>query len=410
MIPVFDSFQFSFDLVVLLAILVPALSLVRGGFGRRALISLSGVYLLFLIAPRLAVFHVLFWLLIAAVQPLVSRTGETKAGPWVLGGALLAPLVPVVLWKVWPVEFVVEFNVLSNGIIRQLSSWLTVVDLTAPIIGPVGLSFSAFRAADLLIKSNLGLVDRLSPGRVLAYGSFAPLLTVGPIATYGEVAKTLEQRVPIDPRRGVDGTLHIVAGLVKLWVVAAPLAWSTEIFAVADSNSVPRLWIGLIAYGWYFYANFAGYSDIAVGAGRLMGGNIQENFARPYFQTSPSAFWNSWHISLTRFLRVNVFTPITMGRPSRQAAAAMLTMLLIGLWHGVNLAAVVFGLYHGVSLLIHRRVSAARPAPADRPMVVRVGLSAAIFIWFTLSLPLIELDLGEAADFYRALLVGGRFT
>ena len=88
----------------------------------------------------------------------------------------------------------------------------------------------------------------------------------------------------------------------------------------------------------------------------------------------------------------------------------MLTMLLIGLWHGVNLAAVVFGLYHGVSLLIHRRVSAARPAPADRPMVVRVGLSAAIFIWFTLSLPLIELDLGEAADFYRALLVGGRFT
>jgi D-alanyl-lipoteichoic acid acyltransferase DltB (MBOAT superfamily) len=287
-----------------------------------------------------------------------------------------------------------------------ISSWLASVDLTADIIGPIGLSFAAFRAADLLIKSNLGLVDRLSPGRVFSYGLFAPLLVVGPIATYGEVGATIEERVALDRTRVIDGVLHLASGLVKIWVLALPLAWSTDIFRVADYNSAPQLWIALIAFGWYFYLNFAGYSDLAVGIARLMGGDVKENFDRPYFRTDPNAFWNSWHISLTRFLRTNVFTPIAAGRPNRQTFATMVTMLFIGLWHGIGVATLLFGLYHGISLVAHRRLQARRGVARNTGPVMHVLKSSAVFMWFTISLPMIELPFRELGPFYRTLLPG----
>ena len=406
MIPVFNAFDFFQDLLVLMVVLLPLVAIVRTGGFRQALFILSGLYLLFLIAPRLALFHLVLWAAVALVQPVVSATGERRGGLWVLFAALAVPIVPLVAWKVWPIAFVVDLNVATNEVIRRLSSWLTVVDLSAPIIGPIGLSFSAFRAADMLVKSNLGLVPRLGPGRVLGYGLFAPTLVVGPIATYDEVSATLDARVPIDRPRLLDGALHLMSGITKLWVLAYPLAWSADVFAAAPHNALWRVWVALVVYGWYFYLNFAGYSDLAVGAGRLLGADLKENFAWPYLQTTPNDFWNSWHISLTRFLRINVFTPLTMSRQGRQRFGIMLTMLLIGLWHGVNTAAIAFGLYHGLTLVGHRWLVGVRPPAEAPPLGLRIIKSVGIFFWFTLSLPLLTLSLGDAAQFYRTLVLG----
>jgi D-alanyl-lipoteichoic acid acyltransferase DltB (MBOAT superfamily) len=308
----------------------------------------------------------------------------------------------MVLWKVWPIDFVIQFNVLTHDAVAWPSTWLEAIDFTAPILAPIGLSFGAFRAADLLVRSNLGLVDRLSAGRVLATGLFPPLLVVGPIASFDETEQTIDHPVPLERDRFVSGASQILTGLFKVFVIAYLLDWSTEIFAFYGDNAPWRLWVGLIAFTWFFYVNFAGYSDMAIGAGTLLGADLRPNFDRPYLQTTPAAFWNSWHISLTRFLRINVYTPLVAGHPRRQYLGTTITMLLIALWHGVTWATVVFGLYHAAFLVGHRMLSQRRP-PSPSP-VLRVAKSVGIFAWFGLSLPLLHLPLDRTVDFYRAML------
>jgi alginate O-acetyltransferase complex protein AlgI len=401
-IPVFDSFEYFASLFPILVLLVPALLVVRVAPARQAVLAGTGLYLLVLIAPRLALFHLVFWLAVSALQPLVSATGERRGGLTILWTALGITLLPVVLWKVWPIGFVVDFNVWTNAVLRRAGSWTEALDFTAAIVAPIGLSFGSFRAADLLIKSNLGLVDRLGPGRVLAYGLFPPLLVVGPIASYDETEATLARRVEVDRGRALRGTLQILVGLFKVFVIAYLLDWSVNIFAFYADNPAWRLWLGLVAFTWFFYVNFSGYSDMAIGGGTLLGADLRPNFDRPYQQTTPAAFWNSWHISLTRFLRINVFTPLVAGRPRRQYLATTITMMLIALWHGVTWATLVFGLYHSAALVGHRLLERRRPPSSTTG--IRWLKSVAVFTWFGLSLPLLQLGLRDALDFYGAML------
>ena len=404
MIPVYDSFDWFSSLLPLLVVLVPLLLVVRWGGVRRGLVIVAGVYLLALVAPRLALFHLAFWLVVTALQPIVSVTAERARGLWVLWGALAVTLLPMLAWKIWPETFVVEMNIWTNAVFRGTSDLAEAIDFTAPIIAPIGLSFSSFRAADLLIKSNLGLVDRLSPGRTMAYGVFPPLLVVGPIASYDEVAGTLDRPVPLTSDRAVRGGAQILVGMFKVFVLAFLLAWSGDIFTFFADNAVWQIWVALIAFTWFFYVNFAGYSDMAIGAAHLMGANLRPNFDSPYATTNPAEFWNSWHISLTRFLRTNVYTAMVGRRAERQYAATTITMVLIGLWHSITWASFVFGLYHAASLVGHRIVE--RRRPADPRPAWRFAKPVIVFVWFALSLPLLRLDLGEALDFYAAL-VGG---
>ena len=401
MIPVFDSFDWFADLLPALLLVVPALVFLRHGPARRALLAAAGLYLFALVAPRLALVHLALWAVTAALQPLVAATGERRSGTWVLGGSLALLLAPMVAWKVWPAPFVIALNEWSNAVLR-LSDHVEAIDFTAPIVAAIGISFSTFRAADLIVKSNLGLVGRLSPGRVLAYGLFPPLQVVGPIASYDEVAATLERPVRVDAPRLTAGAAQILTGLFKVFVVAYALGWSGSMFDVFETNAPWRLWVGLVAFTWFFYVNFAGYSDLAIGIGRLLGAELRPNFDAPYLKTNPTTFWNSWHMSLTRFLRANLFTPLVGRHANRQAAATMLTMLLIGLWHSVTWASAAFGVYHGISLVLHRRLERRRPPTPGAAW--RALKPVAVFVWFALSLPLLQLGLRDALSFYAALV------
>lgn len=400
MIPPYDSFDWFASLLPLLIVLVPLLIVVRVGGWRRAIIALSGIYLLALIAPRLAIVHLAIWLVVAALVPLVGRTGERRSGPYVLTFALLMVLAPMIAWKMWPIDFIIQMNVWSNRPFR-LVDLPAAIDFTAPIIAPIGLSFSAFRAADLVVKSNLGLVTA-SPGRVLAYGLFPSLLVVGPIASYDEVAATLDHPVPLTSDRAFDGLGLILSGLFKVFVLAYLLSWSADIFGAYEVNDTWRVWASLIAFAWFFYLNFAGYSDLAIGTGHLLGASLRPNFDWPYTKSNPSSFWNSWHISLTRFLRVNVFTPIVAGKPQRQFFATMVLMVSIGLWHAITWASLLFGIYHGVSLIAHRLAERRRPPSADPTW--NVVKPVFVFLWYALSLPLLQLDVGDAVEFYGTLI------
>lgn len=406
--PAFDSFSYFQDLLPGLLIFAPALALLRWGAPRRVLIAVVGLYLLFLIAPRLALFYLVFWLAVLGLQQVLARSAGHRRELVVLWLGLAAALLPMVAWKLAPVPFVVKFNLWSNEALRHGSIWLTLMDLARPIIIPIGLSFATFRALDLLIKSNLGLVEPLSPGRVLAFGLFPPLQIVGPIAEYYEVEPALAAKVPIDRRRVVEGGLLILSGLAKVFVGAYPLKWSTSILTLWRYSSAPRLWLGVVAYAWFFYLNFAGYSDLAIGAGRWLGADLRPNFNRPFFQRSPTAFWNSWHISLTAFMRRNVFTPLGGMRQHHQRFALVVTMVLIALWHDINWSTLVFGLYHAIGLLAHR--SALRRRPPRTGPVLNVAKPLAVFVWFAVSLPLLSMPLGDAASLYRSVIFGGRLS
>jgi D-alanyl-lipoteichoic acid acyltransferase DltB (MBOAT superfamily) len=399
-IPSYDSFDWFSNLLPLLFVLVPIAAFVGRGPLRRAALVLAGLGLFAMVAPRLALFHLAFWVMVAALQPLVAASGERRSGPAVLWGALLATLLPMLAWKLWPIDVVIRLNLWGNHALGAVSDLAEAIDYSAPLVAAIGLSFSAFRAADLLIKSNLGLVDRLTPGRVLAYGLFPPLLVVGPIASYDETAHTLEHAVPVDRERALLGGIQTITGLFKVFVVAYLLSWSPTIFVEFASNPPWRIWVALAAFTMFFYVNFAGYSDLAIGTGRLLGADLRPNFDSPYTRADPASFWNSWHMSLTRFVRVNVFTPIVGRHPERQYAATMLSMMLIGLWHSITWASAVFGLYHGVSLVGHRALGRRRP-PDHR---WRYAKSVLVFVWFGLSLPLLQLDLRGAADFYLAIV------
>ena len=400
MIPVFDSFDYFGRLLPLLIVLVPLAAVVRRG--RSVLFAGSGLLLLALVAPRLALIHLVFWLVVAAMQPIVAATGERRGGVAILFASLGVTLAPLIVWKLFPIPTVANANDWFGAPFLAISDTLGSFDRTFDVVGLIGVSFATFRAADLLIASNLGLLERQRPGAVLATGLFPPLLVVGPIATWGETKTTIARPVPLDATRFVNGASQILVGLLKVFVFAYALSWSVEIFTFTEVNGPERLWVGLAAYTLFFYVNFAGYSDIAIGIGTLLGADLRPNFDRPYLQTTPAAFWNSWHISLTQFLRRNVFTPLVAGRPERMHAATMLTMVLIGLWHSIGWAELVFGIYHGAFLIGHRLLERRRPAGTGTAL--RIAKMGGVFLWYALSLPLLQLDLGEAVDFYGALI------
>jgi alginate O-acetyltransferase complex protein AlgI len=156
-------------------------------------------------------------------------------------------------------------------------------------------------------------------------------------------------------------------GTFKKFVVADSLAMiALNPQLIPQVNSTLWLWILLYAYSLRIYFDFSGYTDVAIGIGMLVGIQLPENFNRPYLTTNLTVFWNSWHITLAQWFRSYVFNPLTRSLRSnpRHIPAwtiilfgQILTMLLIGLWHGITWSFAIWGLWHGIGLFVHNRWS-----------------------------------------------------
>jgi D-alanyl-lipoteichoic acid acyltransferase DltB (MBOAT superfamily) len=173
---------------------------------------------------------------------------------------------------------------------------------------------------------------------------------------------------------------RIAAGLLKKFVIADTLAQGMALDALnaSQATSTAGLWLLLYGYAFRLYFDFAGYTDIAIGVGMLFGVRLPENFNRPYQKTSITAFWQSWHITLSNWARFYIFTPLSramLRRKPRPAPALILlishtaTMAVIGLWHGVSWHFLVWGLWHAAALFVHKQWS-------DRTRAWYRGLSA----------------------------------
>lgn len=395
-----DTFSYFLDLLGAAIIVVPLYWLIPNVAIRKLLAALLGAFLIWSIAPRLLFFYIIFWVVIWVFHQVVERTAETRAGPTTLGIGTVVLVSALVVWRLAETTFIVRFNLDLNSALGILPTRVTEVDLARNIITPIGLSFAIFRAIDLLVQSNLGVVQRRSLGDVMYTGLFPSIQVIGPVAEYDEV-QPISDRWPSADRVSEAGLL-IVSGLVKVFVLAHPLRQTVDVFGFYETNTPLAIWSELFLYAWFFYLNFAGYSDLAIGTARLLGVDLKKNFQWPYFTTGPQDFWNRWHMSLTRFAQRNVFVPLGGMRQNRQYIAVFATIMVIALWHNISWGLVVFGLYHAAGLITQRFLAAKRP-PSDNRFIKVIKMPL-LFTYVMISLPLLALELPQAADFYRAMI------
>jgi alginate O-acetyltransferase complex protein AlgI len=229
---------------------------------------------------------------------------------------------------------------------------------------PIGISFFTFQAMSYVVDVYRGRTRRLAnPIDFAMYVALFPQLIAGPIVRFHEISDQLrDRRSRMDDI--ADGVLRFAHGLVKKVVVADAVAAAADAAFGAQPGllSMPEAWFGLAAYTLQIYFDFSGYSDMAIGLGRMLGFRLPENFRRPYSAISITDFWRRWHMTLSNWFRDYLYVPLGGNRGSRAATYRNLAIvfLLTGLWHGAKWTFVAWGAYHGV-LLIVERASGQRP-------------------------------------------------
>ena len=273
-------------------------------------------------------------------------------------------------WTSWALAAGIGMNLALLGWFKyyeffstSLTNSLADVGIDAPfplleVTLPIGISFFTFQAISYLVDISRCQIRPMYPLDFAAYLSFFPHLVAGPIVRASEFGPQLQR--PADPNRVpvTEALTLIAAGLFKKVVVSTYLA--TEIvdpvFALPDQHSSLEIWVATYAYAVQIYADFSGYTDIAIGCALLLGFRFPQNFDEPYRAFSVQDFWRRWHMTLSRWLRDYVYIPLGGNRGASLFIARnlLLTMLLGGLWHGAAWTFVVWGGIHGGWMVIER--------------------------------------------------------
>jgi alginate O-acetyltransferase complex protein AlgI len=243
---------------------------------------------------------------------------------------------------------------------------------------PVGISFYTFMAISYVVDTYRGEITPVSFPRFAVYLSFFPHLVAGPIVRASELLPQL--RRPRDPNR-VDATRAfalILSGLFLKVVIANHLATHLvdDVFAAPQRHSSLEMLVGIYGYAVQIFADFCGYTNIAIGVALLLGYEFPQNFDSPYAAVSLQDFWRRWHMTLSRWLRDYVYIPLGGNRRGRLLSYRnlLLTMLLGGLWHGAAWTFVAWGAIHGTGLAVERLVrDVRRRPPRDTPLRRALG-------------------------------------
>jgi len=223
---------------------------------------------------------------------------------------------------------------------------------------PIGISFYTFQTLTYSIDIYRGVRAPLKkPTDYLVYIMSFPQMIAGPIVRFNSIADDITGRnEKIDDK--LLGIYRFALGLAKKVLVANVMAEQAD--TILNGNimdlSTPAAWVGILAYTFQIYFDFSGYSDMAIGLGKIMGFHFPENFQSPYTSTSISEFWRRWHITLGGFMRDYLYIPLGGNRvsPVRLYFNLWLVFLLSGLWHGASWNFVLWGAYHGLFLILDR--------------------------------------------------------
>ena len=228
-----------------------------------------------------------------------------------------------------------------------------VVGLGFPSTGlilPIGISFYTFQGMSYVIDVYRDRQNATrSFGKLLLYLAFFPQLIAGPIVKYHEISAQIDGR-STTPRQTEEGLTRFIVGLSKKLLIADAVGLVADAAFRAGAGHCLLAWLGALCYSLQIYYDFSGYSDMAIGMGRMFGFQFAENFRHPYAALSIRDFWRRWHISLSSWFREYLYIPLG-GNRKGQARAALnrfLVFLCTGIWHGANWTFLVWGLGHGL--------------------------------------------------------------
>lgn len=222
---------------------------------------------------------------------------------------------------------------------------------------PIGISFYTFQAISYNIDVYRGTPAQKNPLNLALYISLFPQLVAGPIVRYSDIERDLKSR-----KHSVEnfsyGTRRFVIGLAKKILLANSLGSLCEVFRDTDEKSTLFFWIYAVAFALQVYFDFSGYSDMAIGLGRMFGFSFPENFRYPYISTSATEFWRRWHISLGSWFRDYVYIPMGGNRvnKARHFINILIVWFLTGFWHGADWNFIIWGLYFAALLLIEKSI------------------------------------------------------
>ncbi len=243
----------------------------------------------------------------------------------------------------------------------KYAGWMAgVFGFTLDIVLPIGISFYTFQALSYVADVWRGNV--CPSGSIVDLGlyiSFFPQLVAGPIVRYIDIEDCIKEKRHLSWEGMADGIRRFTLGFVKKVVFAdsfAVIADKAQELNGAGSLPICFAWLGAVAYMLQIYYDFSGYSDMAIGLGKMFGFDFPENFNYPYMASSVTDFWRRWHISLSSWFRDYVYIPLGGNRGSKQRICMnLLTVwLLTGLWHGAGWNFLAWGVYYGVLLIAEK--------------------------------------------------------
>jgi alginate O-acetyltransferase complex protein AlgI len=217
---------------------------------------------------------------------------------------------------------------------------------------PIGISFYTFQTMSYTIDVYRGVAPPVkSFGDFSCFVSLFPQLIAGPIVRYNTVADQLASRTHTLTKFS-SGTSLFILGFSKKILLANPMGEVADAAFASDSLMMVDAWFGVVAYAFQIYFDFSGYSDMAIGLGRMLGFELPRNFYAPYLADSITDFWRRWHISLSTFLRDYLYIPLGGNRKGNVRTYVNLAVVMFfgGLWHGASWVFVAWGLYHGILL------------------------------------------------------------
>jgi len=331
-----------FPLILLLYFIVPKKY-------RNLVLLLASLYF-YTYGEKLLVLIMIFSTLVDYRCGILIEEGKRKLG---LRISLLTNLITLGVFKYF------------NFAIDNLYAVLETLNVNADslhnipeIVLPLGISFYVFQTMSYTIDVYRGNVkaDR-NLLKFATYVTMFPQLVAGPIVRYIDIQKEIDNR-DVSIYSFAKGLERFIIGLAKKMIIANTFARTADIIFTESGGefSTANAWIGLIAYSFQIYYDFSGYSDMAIGLGKMFGFNFLENFNYPYISKSIQEFWRRWHISLSTWFRDYLYIPLGGNRAGkyRTYLNLFIVFLVTGLWHGAEWTFVIWGLYHGVFIIIEK--------------------------------------------------------
>ena len=330
---------------------------------------------IFLLAASLFfyAFGGIYYLLIMVCSILLNFAGGYVIGMGAKSQkAKKATLITVIALNLAILFFFKYFNMLI-GVIESLmqakSGFSAMLDTMigmqgtgelglAKIVLPIGISFFTFQSMSYTVDVYMGKAKmQTNIINFALYVSLFPQLIAGPIVKYSDIAEQLGcRRESLD--RFIYGQKRFCYGLAKKMIISNTMAKVADDIWALDTEKLgaPIAWLGILAYCFQIYYDFSGYSDMAIGIGKMLGFDFKENFNYPYTALSVQEFWRRWHISLSTWFREYVYIPLGGNRRGkwRTYLNLFIVFLCTGIWHGANFTFIFWGLFHGLFMIIER--------------------------------------------------------